>query len=361
MSTLSGLPCLTNDNAHLSCVIVQGMNQHHRHLPTPVLTQSPTHADLPVLPVGMADKIADLKRASKSVNTQKAYQSDWRLWQTWCTSNGLVSIPAHPDTVSAYIADEAPRLKVSTLTRHLATVSKAHKVAGFPSPCQAVGVQDTLAGLRKTYGTARKEAPGLLADGLRATLDILGDDLAGHRDRALLLVGWCAGLRRSEIADMKWGDLLADPDGLVIVLRKSKTDQVGAGRQVGLAREADPTICPVSALAGWRNAVEKLTPGAVEAGAPIFTRVTKWGGQVTGNLSGQAVGFVIERRCRQAGLVVRYQGHSLRKGLVQQATMAGVTDSAVMATTGHQSVAMLRRYQSTAGLVTRSASRGLLS
>lgn len=315
----------------------------------------------PVLAPGMADKIADLKRASKSLNTQKAYQSDWRLWETWCTGNGLVSIPAHPDTVSAYLADRAPRLKVSTLGRHLATVSKAHKVAGLPSPCATTGVQDTLAGLRKTYGTARREAPGLLRDGLRATLDTLGADLAGLRDRALLLAGWCAGLRRSELAGLTWGDLLPDPDGLVIVLRKSKTDQVGAGRQVGLATEPERAICPVSALALWREAVEKQNPGTVEPDAPVFTRIDKWGRLLPGALSGQAVGFIVERKCHQAGLPARYQGHSLRKGLVQQATLAGVADSAVMATTGHQSVTMLRRYQSTAGLVTRSASRGLLS
>jgi len=331
------------------------------HVPAHVSTPGVSHVLAPVLPDELTDKVGELRQASKSANTRRAYKSDWSQWATWCEAQGIVSMPAHPQSVCAYLADKAGKVKVSTLTRHLATISKAHEVAGFASPCKAAEVKDTLAGLRNTYGTARREAPGLLRDALRLTLDNLGGDLSGTRDRALLLTGWCAGLRRSELAGLTWGDLLPDPDGLVLVLRKSKTDQAGQGRSVGLFRETDQVACPVQALDTWRVSLAKQSPLAVAPTAPVFPRVNRWGQVLPGAMSGQSIAEVVQRRTEQAGLTTRYQGHSLRKGLVQQATLAGVADSAVMATTGHQSVTMLRRYQSTAGLVSRAASKGLLA
>ena len=336
--------------------------QHPAHVPTRTTT--------PVLPSVLADRVNELRQASKAENTRRAYLSDWRAWETWCQAHDLVPMPAHPATVCAYLADQAERVKVSTLRRHLATVSKAHELAGVSSPCRDTSVKDTLAGLRREKGTARSEAPGLLKGDLLTTLDTLGNDLSGVRDRALLLVGWCAGLRRSEIAGLTWADLTPDPEGLVLTLRRSKTDQAGEGRQVGLAREqVNRGACPVYALERLRETLSfyyggintySTGPELVAPGAPVFPRVDRWG-HLGGAMSGQAVGGVIERRTHQAGLPTRYRGHSLRKGLVQQATLAGVSDSAVMATTGHKTVTMLRRYQGQAGLVSKTASKGLLA
>lgn len=333
-----------------------------RHLPTHVPTPGGHHVPTPVLPVVLAEKVQALRESSKADNTRRAYLSDWRSWSAWCDLHGHSPLPAHPDTVSAYLADKAGTVKVSTLRRHLATISKAHQVAGFPNPCRETAVRDTVSGLRRTYGTMPDEAPGLLADHLGQTLDSMGTDPLSVRDSALLLVGWCAGLRRSELCALTWGDLTPDPDGLVVTLRRSKTDQQGEGRQVGLARNSNPARCPVIALDRWRAVVETLTePGTDLAGLPVFVTITRWGKMPTKNLTGQSVALVIKNRTRQAGLPIEYRGHSLRKGLVQSAHLAGVSDSAVMATTGHHSVTMLRRYQGQAGLVSRSASRGLLS
>lgn len=333
-----------------------------RHLPAHVPTPGGHHVPTPVLPAVLADKVRDLKQASKAENTVRAYQSDWRTWQAWCDDHGHCPLPAHPETVAAYLADKAGTVKVSTLRRHLATVSKAHQVAGLPNPCRDTAVRDTVSGLRRTYGTVPDEAPGLLADHLGRTLDTLGADPLSVRDTALLLVGWCAGLRRSELVALTWGDLTPDPDGLVVTLRRSKTDQQGEGRQVGLARNSNPARCPVTALNRWRQVVETLTePGTDLTGLPVFVTITRWGEMRTKPLTGQSVALIIKRRTQQAGLGVVYRGHSLRKGLVQTAHLAGVSDSAVMATTGHHSVTMLRRYQGQAGLVSRSASRGLLA
>lgn len=314
----------------------------------------------PVLPGDLAARVGDLRNASKAANTVRAYQADWRRWQAWCDQHAQVALPAHPDTVAAYLADQAGLLKVSTLRRHLATISKAHQVAGLVSPCSAVAVQDTLAGLRRTLGTARDEAPGLLKDGLRSVVAGCGDDLAGLRDRALLLVGWCAALRRSEVAGLRWGDLAPDPDGLWLTLVRSKTDQDGAGRLVGVPRVDDLQLCPVAALHAWQTALGALGAHLVAGGAPVFPQVTRWG-QPGAALSGHAVALVIQRRAAAAGLPIRYRGHSLRKGLVQAAKLAGVDDSAVMATTGHKSVTMLRQYQATAGLVAQSPAKRVLA
>lgn len=333
-----------------------------RHLPTHVPTHGATHVSAPVLPAVLADRVRDLKQASKADNTVKAYQADWRTWSAWCDLHGHSPLPAHPDTVSAYLADKADTLKVSTLRRHLATISKAHQVAGLPNPCRETAVRDTVSGLRRTYGTPPNEAPGLLADHLGRTLDCLGADPLSVRDRALLLAGWCAGLRRSELTALTWADLTPDPDGLVVTLRRSKTDQQGEGRQVGLARDTNPARCPVYALEQWRTVVETLIePGVSLDDLPVFVTVTRWQKMGTKPLTGQSVALVIKRRTHQAGLPVEYRGHSLRKGLVQQAHLAGVSDSAVMATTGHKSVTMVRRYQGQAGLVSRTASRGLFA
>lgn len=314
----------------------------------------------PALPLPLAERVEELRAASKSDNTRRAYLSDWRRWQQWCAAHELVAIPAHPATVAAYLADQAPGVKVSTLTRHLATIAKAHNTAGVPNPCRETLVRDTLAGLRRERGVSRDEAPGLLSEQLRTTLEALGTDRASSRDRALLLLGWCGALRRSELGALTWGDIAPDPDGLVLTLRRSKTDQEGAGRLVGIARESSPAVCPVAALEGWRRELEGAEPGAVAPGAPVFPRLTRWGAVLPGALSGQAVAQVIQRRTHAAGLPTRYRGHSLRKGLVQAAKLAGVGDSSVMATTGHRSVVMLRQYQGQAGLVSGAASKGLL-
>lgn len=334
------------------------------HVPTLVTPSGYGGAHPPALPEQLTDKVRELRAASKADNTRRAYVSDWRRWQTWCDSHGLAALPAHPDTVCAYLADQVQTVKVSTLARHVATVSKAHQVAGLANPCRESSVRDTLAGLRRKHGAPPKEAPALRANALAVTVQSLGDDLAGLRDCALLLVGWYLALRRSEIAGLTWGDLTNDPDGsggVLVTLRGSKTDHTGQGQTVGLAPESDLTVCPVAALRRWADAVRTVNPDAVSPGAPVFVPVTRWGQLGCEPLTGRAVADVIRKRTQAAGLPVTYGGHSLRKGLITEAGVAGVPDSRVMATSRHTGVTMLRRYQQTTDLVAQAAGRGLVS
>lgn len=349
--------CLACNNRYLSGVSVGLMLTH-----VPTLSPVPVSAHVPApdLPADLAAQVDSLRLAGKAPATIRAYRSDLRRFVAWCDQAGLQSLPAHPDTVSAYLADQVGQVKVSTLRRHLATISKAHQVAGLPNPCKTTALADTLAGIRRTHGCPPDQAPGLLADQVRTVLGALPADLAGVRDRALLLAGWCAGLRRSEIAALTWADLADDPAGLVLTLRRSKTDQTGAGRLVGLAAESDPKVCPVTALESWRNALQQAG-GSVSGNAPVFVQINRHAQVRPGGLSGHAVAEIVQRRTAQAGLSARYRGHSLRKGLVQSARLAGVQDSAVMATTGHKTVTMLRLYQGQVGLVSNAAAKGLLS
>lgn len=330
-----------------------------RHLPT--LSPHPVTPAVgaPVLPPELSGAVSELQLASVAAATRRAYQSDWRRWSAWCAQHELCALPAHPETVAAYLADHAGQLTVATLRRHLATVSKAHSVAGVPSPCSTATVQDTLRGLQRTWGTAQNEAPGLLPGDMVQVLEQLPGGVAGDRDRALLLVGWCGALRRSELAQLRWGDVAQVAGGLHLTLRHSKTDQLGAGRLVPLARETPGRPCPVHALDWWRQTLARTAVGATADTAPVFPQLDRWG-HVKGAMSGAAVAAVIQRRCHEAGLVTRYRGHSLRKGAVQATYAAGVADSRVMATTGHRTVTMLRRYQGQVGLVERCATKGLL-
>ena len=311
----------------------------------------------------LAEQVQELRQLSKADNTRKAYASDWSRWQTWCRARGLEALPAEPAAVAAYLADHAGQLKVSTLRRHLASVSKAHQVAGVVNPVSTELVRDTLAGLRRVHGAVPDQAPPLMREHLLAILEELGDsqEPAVLRDRALLLIGWCGALRRSELAGLRWSDLQPAQGGLVLRLRGAKTDKAGTGQQVALPRQERQEACPVAAVQAWRSWLEEHQGAPAVAGdQPVLRQVTRHGQVLQGGLSAQSVASVVNRRARAAGLEGA-RGHSLRVGLIWTAAQAGVADSAVMQTTRHSSMVMLRRYQRDAGLMSRAASAGLLA
>lgn len=313
------------------------------------------------LPPDLLEQVDTLQRASKAANTRRAYTADWSRWTQWCAARGLPALPAPPEAVAAYLADHAGLLSVSTLRRHLSTVSKAHQVRGLQSPCRSALVADCLAGLRRQHGQPPVAAPPLLADQLRQTVQgLAGPQAAVLRDRALLLVGWCGALRRSELAGLRWGNIQTQPDGLVLTLEHSKTDHAGTGQQVALPYQSTADLCPVRALGDWQTHCERfLGSDAVALDQPVLRQISRQGKVLPAGLSGQAVAAVVTRRCAAVG-VSAMQGHSLRVGLIWEASRQGVADSALMQTTRHQGVSMLRRYQREAGLMDRAASRGLL-
>ena len=166
----------------------------------------------------------------------------------------------------------------------------------------------------------------------------LPDGILGTRDRALLLVGFSSACRRSELVGLDHQDVQPTSDGLVLTLRRSKTDQEGAGRSIGVPYGSDPNTCPVRSLAAWLDA------SGITAG-PIFRPINRHGHVGSSRLSDRSVALIVKKYAAAAGLGPQhYSGHSLRAGLATSAAAAGASERAIMAQTGHRSAAMVRRY-----------------
>jgi len=278
------------------------------------------------------DCVRDLIEHSVSDNTRIAYESDLKHFTAWGGN-----LPASPAMIASYIAAQAQVFAVATITRRVATLSKAHQALGEGNPCHAVLVKATLRGLRRKQGTAQKQAKPLMKDELFAILDHMGNSMKDVRDRALLLLGFAGGFRRSELVGLDVADIEIVRQGIIITLRHSKTDQEGIGRKIGIPH-GRTSHCPVSAVSAW------LARSAVTQG-PVFCPVTRYGHLQPVRLSGDAVSEVIRERLAAIGIEPEgYSGHSLRAGFATSAAQAGVSTMKIRAQTGHASDAMLSRY-----------------
>jgi len=233
-------------------------------------------------------------------------------------------------------------------------ISQAHKLSGHETPTSSAIVRETLKGIRRHIGTATTQKKPLVVEHIRRICDCLGDHLADVRDRALLLIGFAGAFRRSELVALRVEDITEVPEGLKILIRRSKTDQEGAGRTVGIPFGSDPAICPVRSLRAWLTASE-ITTG------PIFRGVNRHGHVSDRGLSGRSVARIIKKLVEQAGYdPSRFSGHSLRAGLATAAAAAGKSERAIMATTGHRSVNTVRRYIRQGSVFVDNAADGLL-
>jgi integrase len=263
--------------------------------------------------------------------TKRAYRADLDHFRAWGGS-----LPATDAQITNYLADHAEVLKVSTLTRRLAAISVAHEAKGLQNPVDSPLVRATMRGIRRAHGAAQHQAKPLLREDLFVVLGAMGDRLKDLRDRALLLIGFAGGLRRSELVAIDLFDFERVREGIILTIRRSKTDQDGVGRKIGVP--FGRTIhCPASALENW------LSAARIEDG-PVFRPVDRHG-RVSGRLSGEAVSLIIRSRIAAAGFdPAGYSGHSLRAGFATSATRAGVSTFKIRQQTGHASDAMLSRY-----------------
>ena len=279
----------------------------------------------PIGDVEGSEKTSAYIRASLSENTRRAYQFDLACFLNWGGT-----LPASPDTIARYLADKADHLAPATLSRRVATLGRAHVANGWDNPCSTELVRSTLRGVKRVKGTKQKQAKPLLREDLFLVLDALGDEIRDHRDRALLLIGWAGGFRASELVGLRLEDVEHVREGLVLHLRKSKTDQLGKGRKLGIpfgrARH-----CPVFALEKWIDVL------AVDEG-PLFRPVDRHGCVGSRNLRGDAVSSVLRARMEAAGLNADgFSGHSLRSGIVTSAISQGISSHKIRAQTGHAS------------------------
>jgi integrase len=279
-------------------------------------------------------------RMARSPRTVRAYASDWRHFSAWCAERGVERLPATLETLVSYVADQAASgLRPSTIGRRLVSIDREHRVQNLPPPGRSPELREVLAGIRRTHGTAPRQVNALLTDDLRAMLAATPDSLRGRRNRALLLLGFAGAFRRSELVALNVEDLEFQRNGVVVTLRRSKTDQEGSSRRIGVPYGSSELTCPVRALQGWLECYPaELTSG------PVFRAVDRHG-NLGDRLGDHAVARLVKEHAALVGLdPARYAGHSLRAGLATSAADGGASDRAIMRQTGHRSAAMVNRY-----------------
>jgi site-specific recombinase XerD len=311
----------------------------------------------PALPVELTATLelaADFAKASKAKATLAAYGSDWRIFDAWCAARGLDALPASAAVVAAFLADEATAgRRASTLGRRLAAIRYFHRAAGLETPTGDEKVKAVLAGIRRTIGAApvRKKA---------ATADIVlgmvprGNTLRQLRDRAIILLGFAGAFRRSELVALDVADIEFTPEGALITIRRSKTDQEGLGRKVAIPR--GEIACPVAALKAW------LTAAGITEGA-IFRRVFNKRTQrvASARLGACNVAAIVKAGASKLGLEASaFAGHSLRAGFVTSAVKRGANLLKITDVTGHRSLEMLKTYSRDAEAFVGHAGAGLL-
>jgi site-specific recombinase XerD len=291
-----------------------------------------------VVPSSSLEQVRQYIRASKAESTLRGYRADWNDFCGWCESHATAPLPASPERVAGYIAECAGRLKVGSIQRRLNAIAEAHKAIGMESPTHAAVVTNTMKGIRRTLGVAPAQKTPALTDDIRAMVDAAGNGIIGLRDRALILIGFASALRRSELVGLDVADCPFGKDGITITLRRSKTDQDGVGRKIGIPYGSNPETCPMRVLQAW------MEQAGINAG-PLFRPISRHGHVQPGRLSGIGVARVVKKLAERAGLdPARYAGHSLRAGHATSAAIAGASERSIMNQTGHRSVQMVRRY-----------------
>ena len=273
----------------------------------------------------------------------------------------------------AYLSVHANRLAIATLSRRRTVIGLAHQRQGYPSPTEDPAVREVWAGIRRSTPARGKAKTALWTSDLARLLAAIPCDgaidepgvLLGIRDRALLLLGYAGALRRSELAALDLEDVRDDPRGLIVLIRTSKTDQEGAGGEVGIPFASQPELCPVHAVDRWRDALrqrlgilEEHFDGALFRPIARHGRVgaPRAGNGAASQLTPAAVRLIVKRRCAAAGIDPKdYAAHSLRSGFATQASANGAAERDVMRHGRWRSVTVARGYVQRGTLFTDNA------
>jgi site-specific recombinase XerD len=300
-----------------------------------------TDLALPQAPGQLAERVHLYAVGANARNTLRAYQADLRDYTAWCDLQGVQALPALPLTVAAYLTSLADAgAAVATIERRMAALSQAHQAIGTtPPPTSDWNVRQVMKGIRRRLAGAPAQRRELLGPELRRLCETLPDGRLGLRDRALLLMGHLGALRRSELVALNVEDVEVTDDGLVVSLRRSKTDQEGEGAVVGIPRRRrDPEVCPVRALRAWLE-------DAGHTSGPLWRPVNRWGQVAPRRITDKTVARIVKRSCVRAGLdPARYSAHSLRSGFATEASRGGATEQEIMTHGRWRSVEVARRY-----------------
>ena len=334
----------------------------------------------------LVEALADLLEHATAAATRRAYESDRAHFAGWASRLELATLPADPQTVALYLAAHENSLSSATLVRRLSAIAVAHREAGLSSPAGHELVRRAVAGIRKKHG-ARPSAKAALVTAQLATICAKLDQegsasmpdnplparrraqqarvaataaLRAKRDKALLLIGYAAALRRSELVALDVDDVRDNDGGLTVFVARSKTDQAGLGDFVGIAHGHPPSTCsstcPIRAWREWRVALSAAV-GELPPASPAFRPITRHGHIGTpadgqdehARLTSQSVAMIVKRAVTLLGdaerfPAARYAGHSLRAGFATQAAAVGVPLDRIMRQTRHSSVAVAMRY-----------------
>ncbi len=280
-------------------------------------------------------------RNSKSTNTLRAYQSDYNDFSLFCSKNGFQAMPTQPKILALYITHLASYSKYSTLKRRLASISIIHKTKGHYIDTKHPILVENLMGIKRTNGSNQKGKKPLLINNLKLLIKAIDKskekNIRKIRDKALVLIGFSGGFRRSELVDIEYKDVEFVEEGVKIFVKRSKTDQSGEGMTKAIPYFDNINFCPVKALNKWVVEAE-LKEGK------IF------------NISDKSVALIIKKYANYAGLDAhRYAGHSLRSGFATSTAESGAEERNIMAMTGHKSTEMVRRYIKEANLFKNNA------
>jgi site-specific recombinase XerD len=289
------------------------------------------------------ERAKEYARNARSTATRRAYASDLRDFEQYCEANDLEALPATPQTVALYLAELAGRRKVATVRRRVVAIARHHTLHGHIAPTADPVVREILQGIDRTHGVAPSKKTALTAELLKDVLHRLDDTLRGRRDRALLLLTFAGGFRRSEVAALDVADVRFEKRGAVVTLRRSKTDQVGAGREVAIPQLRTEALCPVHAVRAW------LAAAAIVEG-PIFRTFSMRGQLQVNRIDGRDVARLVQRLTSRARLEGDFAAHSLRAGFVTSGAEHDITEASLQNVTGHRSATILRGYMRRATL-----------
>ncbi|QSI78780.1 site-specific integrase [Niveibacterium microcysteis] len=247
------------------------------------------------------------------------------------------TVPASGSVVANYIAEFAGWHTIATIQRRLNAIRHAHAELGLPSPTDSAEVRAALRGAKRRFGSAQRQAEPVTRTLLSRIIKTMARTPLDYRDRALLLLGFAGAFRRSELEALCVADLKRTPEGILIRLKRSKTDQEQIGRSIPVPATGG-SLCPVRALESW------LKLAKIDAG-PVFRRLARSGRVREQRLSAAYISEIVKQRVSSVGEDPdKYSAHSLRAGLVTEAARAGVPSWKIRQITGHRSDAMLSRY-----------------
>jgi len=289
---------------------------------------------------------------SKAVNTLRAYKADFKDFTTFCVKNGLNSMPTEPKILSLYLTHLSATSKFSTLKRRIASISVIHKLNGHYLDTKHPLIMENLHGIKRVKGTNQKAKKPILINELKSIINIIDQHLSycglpeledskdiknKIRDKAIILVGFSGGFRRSELVNIDYDDVEFVSEGVKIFIKRSKTDQSGEGMIKAIPYFENKSFCPVLALKHW------IEHSKIRSGR-LF------------DISDKSISLIVKKYASLAGFDPnKYGGHSLRSGFATSAAESGAEERNIMAMTGHKTTQMVRRYIQEANLFKNNA------